>query len=46
LAVIPRDANNNPMSPYIDKKSIIRNFHKVFNIENEEIAVRFFSLFK
>ena len=46
LAVIPRDANNNPMAPYIDKKSIIRNFHKVFNIENEEIAVRFYSLFK
>lgn len=46
LAVIPRDAHNNPMAPYIDKKSIIRNFYKVFNIENEEIAVRFYSLFK
>lgn len=45
MANIPEDAENNVFKVYIDKHSIIKNFHKNFGIESEEIAIRFFNMF-
>ena len=45
LANIPDDAQNNPFTLFLDLNSILRNFKKVFEIDNEEVAYRFASLF-
>ena len=45
MANIPEEAENNLFMVYIDKHSLIKNFHKVFDIESEEIAIRFYNMF-
>lgn len=44
LAVVPEDVQNNPFLLFIDKESVIRNFHNVFDEDNEEIAIRFYNV--
>ena len=44
MCVIPKEAQNNPMCLYMDRASTIRGFKEVFNIDNEEIAIRFYKV--
>jgi len=45
LSNVPEDAENNPFAIYMDQKSVIHGFRATFGIYNEEVALRFFSLF-
>jgi len=44
LAHIPKDAENNVFSLYIDQSSIVRGFCHMFGVPIEEVALRFFNL--
>lgn len=45
LSQIPKDAQNNPFLIFIDRKSICKNFYRVFGEQNDEIAIRIYNLF-
>lgn len=45
LSHITPDTQNNPFALYMDRASCLRGFAEVFDIEVEEIAVRFFRVF-
>jgi len=45
LSNIPKTAQNNPFSLYMDESSVKAGFSVVFGIEIEEIAIRFYRLF-
>lgn len=44
LSIVPEDVQNNPFLLFLDKESILKNFYKVFGVDNEEIAIRFYCL--
>ena len=45
MCQIPKEAQNNPLGIFMDKHSVIRGFKEVFEIDNEEIAIRFYKIF-
>lgn len=45
MCQIPKEAQNNPLGIYMDKNSVVRGFKEVFDIDNEEIAIRFYKVF-
>lgn len=45
MSNIPEGTQDNPFNLYMDKNSVLRSFSSVFDIDDEEIAIRFYSLF-
>jgi hypothetical protein len=45
MSQIPECAENNPFSLYMDKESCLQNFKHLFGVDNEEVALRFFTMF-
>lgn len=45
LSNIPKDAENNPFTLYMDGPSAVRGFKPCFGIDIEEVALRFYRLF-